>query len=277
MKRSNSKNKEIIAYYREFDEQSRLLESLGQVEYLRTQNIINRYLKPPPAVVLDIGGASGRYACWLAQSGYEVHLIDPVPLHIQQAQEASDDQPETPISSCNLGDACHLEFVDEFADVVLLFGPLYHLIDKHDRLLALSEAYRVLKPGGRLFTAGISRFASTIDGLDSGFFIDPVFQKIMERDLEDGQHRNPTNNPAYFMDTFFHHPDELKAEVAMAGFEISGLFAVEGISYLMKDFDENWNVESHRNFLLEIIQKIESEPSLIGASPHLMCVGVKSW
>ena len=78
------------------------------------------------------------------------------------------------------------------------------------------------------------------------------------------------------MDTFFHHPDELRAEVSGSGFEIAGLFAVEGISYLMKDFDENWNNEDNRKFLLEIIGKIEEESSLIGASPHIMCVGVKA-
>ena len=65
-------------------------------------------------------------------------------------------------------------------------------------------------------------------------------------------------------------------EVANAGFEISGLIAVEGLGYLMKDFDKNWNVESSREFLLEIIGKMENEPSTIGASPHIMCVGVKA-
>jgi hypothetical protein len=138
------------------------------------------------------------------------------------------------------------------------------------------EAYRVLKIGGHVFAVGISRFASTIDGLDSGHFLDPVFRKIMRDDLETGQHRNPTKYPAYFMDTFFHHPDELKAEVAGSGFEIAGLFAVEGISYLMKELEKNWDIEDYREFLLEIIGKIEKETSLIGASPHIMCVGVKS-
>lgn len=99
---------------------------------------------------------------------------------------------------------------------------------------------------------------------------------MMQSDLETGQHRNPTHHPAYFTDTFFHHPDELKAEVVGSGFQISGLFAVEGISYLMQDFDKHWNVKGYREFLLEIIGKVEQEPSLIGASPHILCVGVKS-
>lgn len=269
-------NDQVIAYYSNFDEQSRLSDYWGQIEYLRTQNIINRFLKKSPLVILDVGGAAGRYSCWLAQKGHKVHLIDPVPLHIQQAQAASDAQPEEPLASCKIGDARHLEFADGIADVILLLGPLYHLIEAEDRDRSLSEAYRVLKSGGHLFAAGISRYASTIDGLDSGYFLDPVFRKIMLNDLKTGYHRNPTNHPAYFTDTFIHHPDELMAEVANSGFEIAGLFAVEGISYLMKDLEKNWYVESYREFLLKIIAEIEQEPSLMGASPHIMCVGVKA-
>jgi ubiquinone/menaquinone biosynthesis C-methylase UbiE len=274
---NQSVNKDkVVEYYNGFDEQTRLSDNWGQVEFLRTQNIISRYLKKTPSVILDVGGAAGRYSCWLAKEGHKVHLIDPVPLHIQQAQAASDAQPKAPLASCNVGDARQLEFDDEIVDAVLLLGPLYHLVKPEDRKRSLLEAYRVLKTGGHLFAAGISRFASTIDGLDSGYFLDPVFRKIMQDDLETGQHRNPTKHPAYFMDTFFHHPEELKAEVAGSGFEIAGLFAIEGISYLMKDFEKNWNIEGYREFLLEIIGKLEEEASLIGASPHIMCVGEKS-
>ena len=146
MKRSEIKKDKVVEYYNEYDEQARLSDNFGQIEFIRTQMIISRYLQPLPAVVLDVGGAAGRYSCWLAKEGYEVHLIDPVPLHIKQAQEASDAQSETPIASCNIGDARQLEFDDEIADAVLLLGPLYHLVDHQERNRSLSEAYRVSKP-----------------------------------------------------------------------------------------------------------------------------------
>ena len=276
MEYSESISDNIIDFYKIFDEKKRLSDNMGQFEFYRTQNIIRRYLRKPPAVVLDVGGAVGRYSLWLAKEGYEVHLIDPVPSHVQQARLASNAQSDAPIRRCIIGDARQLEFDDQIADAVLLLGPLYHLCKPRDRNRSLEEAHRVLKTGGILFAVGISRFASTIDGLSSGAFLDPIFQSIMQGDLHDGQHRNPTDNPAYFMDTFFHHPDELKTEVASVGFEISGLISVEGIGYLMKNFEKNWNVESSRKFLLEIIGKIENEPSMIGASPHIMCVGVKA-
>lgn len=275
MEQKDAKTDKVVKYYSVYDEQVRLSSNWGQIEFLRTQEIINRYLVSPPAVVLDIGGAAGRYSCWLAKEGYEVHLVDPVPLHVEQAKEASNAQLKAPIASCIIGDARRLEFNGETADAVLLLGPLYHLVDAQDRSRALTEAYRVLKTDGYLFAAGISRFASTVDGLVTGNYLDPAFQEIMRNDLDTGQHRNPTDNPAYFTDTFFHHPDELRAEVASAGFEIMGLLAVEGIGYMIKDFDEAWKRDGDRAFLLEIVGKIESEPSLIGASPHMMCVGLK--
>jgi len=265
----------VVDYYSAYDEQGRLAGTWGQVEYVRTQRIIRRYLTAPPAVVVDVGGAAGRYACWLAREGYHVHLLDPVPLHIEQALTASAAQPETPVASCRLGDARQVPFDDGSADGLLLMGPLYHLVASGDRIQALSEAFRVLRTGGVLFAVGISRFASTIDGLTSGFYLDPTFRQLMQRDLTDGQHRNPTGNPAYFTDAFFHHPDQLRAEVVGAGFIAEGLLAVEGISYMMKDLHERWLEEGYREFVLDIIRRTESEPTLIGASPHLMCVGVK--
>ena len=266
----------VIAYYGNLsNEQARLSDAWGQIEYVRTLRIIRRYLKRPPALVLDIGGAAGRYACWLAQEGYEVHLIDPVPLHVRQAQLASAAQPKTPLASCTIGDARQLEFDDEIADAVLLMGPLYHLVETTDRRQALAEAYRVLQPGGRVFAVGISKFASSIDGLVSGYFQDPAFREIMQRDLADGQHRNPAQKPGYFTTAFFHHPAELADEVARVGFRKTALLAIEGMSYLVQDLAGLWSNENLREFVLELIGKLEGEPSLIGASPHLMCVAEK--
>ena len=269
------KSEKVVAYYSNYDEQGRLANVWGQVEFIRTCDIIDRYLPESPAVVLDVGGAAGRYACWLAERDYDVHLVDPVPLHVEQAQAASAAQPEAPIGSCRLGDARQLDFDDQFADAVLLLGPLYHLTEAPDRQAAISEAFRVLKSGGHLFAAGISQFASTIDGLASGYSLDPEFQKIMRRDLKDGQHRNPSKHPAYFMDAFFHHPDHLQVELTECGFVDVEQYAIEGMLYLVNDLDEQWNNPMQRAFLLEIMAEIEQEPVLIGASPHILCVGRK--
>ena len=95
------------------------------------------------------------------------------------------------LAGAQVGDARRLPYGDASADAALLLGPLYHLTDRGDRLTALSEARRVLRTGGLVAAAAISRFASTFDGLARGFLADPRFEHVVERDVHDGQHRNP--------------------------------------------------------------------------------------
>jgi hypothetical protein len=122
---------------------------------------------------------------------------------------------------------------------------------------------------------GISRFASTLDGLRRGLLKDPQFAKIARQDLTSGQHRNPTDNPEYFTNTFFHHPDELREEVAAAGFQISGVYGVEGPGWVADDFDTWWNDASLQECLLEIARHVETESALIGMSAHIMAAARK--
>jgi ubiquinone/menaquinone biosynthesis C-methylase UbiE len=267
--------REILIYYERGKEHQRLLTGFNQLELARTQELLKRFLPPPPAVVLDVGGGSGHYACWLAKMGYEVHLIDPVPLHVEQARQASKLQPEHTLASATIGDARQLDRHAESADIVLLFGPLYHLIESEDRRHALREAQRVLRRGGVVMAVGISRFASTLDGLDSGFIDDPQFIEIIRRDLSNGQHRNPTNNPSYFTTAYFHHPFELQIEVEAAGFQHAKTLAIEGPGWAAKDFDQRWQDEERRAQLLDLIRTIEEEPSLLGMSGHIMVIAKK--
>jgi SAM-dependent methyltransferase len=270
------KPEEVNRHYESGYEADRLNIGSGQLECERTRELLMRFLPPAPATVFDIGGGPGAHACWLARQGYSVHVIDIAPLHVELAKEASSRQPEHPLASASVGDACSLPWNAESADAVLLLGPLYHLTDRPDRIRALVEALRVLKPGGVFFGVGVSRFASAMDGLRGGFLKNAEFAQIVDQDLQDGQHRNPTGRPEYFMDTFFHHPHELRAEVTEVGFLITGLYGVEGLSWLIKDFDEWWTNTEYRERLLKIARTLETEPTVLGVSAHVMVVGSKS-
>ena len=265
----------VVRYYGDADEASRLSTGWFQLEHARTQELLSRYLPPPPALVLDAGGGSGVYACWLAARGYEVHLIDPVAKHVEQARSGSAKQPDHPLQSAAVGDARHLPQVDNSADAVLLLGPLYHLVEKEDRIACLLEAQRVLHPGGLVLGAGISHFASLLDSLAHGFFADAPFAPILDRDLEDGQHRNSTGNPLYFTDAFFHRPGELSREFLAAGFKVLEVLPVEGPGWLTRDFDRLWSDPIQRERLLAAVRKTEREPSILSASSHIMAIGRK--
>jgi len=242
--------KETEAYYLQGAEIDRLSAAQGELERLRTQQILGRHLPPAPATILDVGGASGVYAFPLAEQGYQVHLIDPVELHLEQARARSAST-EVELSSITLGDARELNVATGVADAALLLGPLYHLVEHSDRLRALREAYRILKPGGVLFAAAISRFASLIDGLSTGAFNDAQFRKIVAADLASGQHRNPTDNPAYFTTAYFHRPEELAAEVRDAGFDRVRVLAIEGPAWSSPYFREAWSNEQQRRELMQ--------------------------
>src|SRR4029453_15161994 len=83
-------------------------------------------------------------------------------------------------------------------DAVLLLGPLYHLPERDDRLRALREARRVVKPGGPVVVAAISRFASLLDGLRTGALSDDGVRRYVDLVLETGGHLNPGQKPEYF-------------------------------------------------------------------------------
>ncbi len=260
---------EILSHYAENPEDDRLRSGSGELEFVRTQELILRYLSPPPKRILDIGGGAGIYSAWLGELGYEAHLVDVVLRHVEAARRVRG------IASAELGDARKLAQPDESADAVLLLGPLYHLTPRADRLLALCEARRVLRPSGLLFAAAISRFASLLDGLSRGFVDDPLFTPILDRDLREGQHRNPTPKPEYFTTAFFHRPDELRSETQEAGFSAIEVLPIEGPGWLAKDFETRWSDPARRQRLLELIRAVEREPVLLGATPHLLAIAKK--
>jgi ubiquinone/menaquinone biosynthesis C-methylase UbiE len=266
---------EIAEHYSVGYEQARLREGTSQLEFARTCEVITRYFPRRPAVVLDVGGGPGVYACWLAKLGYTVHLIDALPLHVEQARAKSRSQSDAPLASATVGDARKLQHPDACADAVLLLGPLYHLTERADRLTAWREARRVLKPGGFVIAAAISRYASVLDGMRIGLLFDPIFAPIVAQDLRDGQHRNPTLDPRYFTTGYFHPPEELRVEACEAGLQHEATLAVEGPFWLMQDFDSCWTNPERRERLISLARQLESEPALLGVSAHLIAVARK--
>jgi SAM-dependent methyltransferase len=264
----------IAEYYGRAPEERRLEEGPFLLEALRTRELIERHAPAPPATVLDIGGAAGAYALWLAEAGYSVHLIDPIPRLVAEAERRSGAAPR-PLASCRVGDARNLIFPGETADVVLLLGPLYHLTAAEDRARALDEAARVLKPGGCLFAATICRWASVLDGLARDLFQDPQFAAIAEQDLRDGQHRNVSARLDYFTTAYFHRPEDLHAEVLDAGLEVVGVFGIEGPGWILPDIAARLADDRRRADLLHVARLLESEPSMRAASAHLLAVARK--
>lgn len=255
---------DVIAHYGGGEEQARL--DGWSLERIRTEELLSRWLPEPPARVLDVGGGPGRYSTWMAALGWRVTLLDPVPLHVAQAAGVVGGRVE-------LADGLELPHPDGVFDAVLALGPLYHLVEMADRVAVVREAHRVVKPGGVVVAAAISRLASMLDGFARGFVEDERFRQIVARDLTDGAHRNPSRTPGWFTTAFFHAPAQLAEEMRAAGLERVEVVGVEGPAWLWGDRGSEPDNEEWRAAALWAARTVESDPGFVPVSAHLLAVG----
>ena len=255
---------EILGYYDEGREHARLTSG-PTLELIRTQVLLQRFLPAAPSRILDVGGGSGVYASWLNGQGYDVDLLDPVPLHLEQARALG--------VRARSGDARRLAETDHSYDAVLLLGPLYHLQDRTDRVRALTEAARVVRPGGPVIAAAISRYASLFDGYFRNFVDRPGFADGIREDVHSGRHLNPGRTDDLFTTAYFHTRDGLLGELAEAGLTRSSVLPVEGMLNWAPGIADRLADPDQRKLILGLLAQAETDPALTAASSHLIAVG----
>ena len=271
-RRMETEDAALRAYYERGMERERLSDGRGNLEFTRTTEIVLRGLPAVPAVVADIGGGPGRYALWLASLGYQVEHRDLMALHVEQL--TADTAGVTGIHTA-VGDARDLDLPDASVDAVLLLGPLYHLIDRAERVSALRECARIVRPGGPVFAAAISRWAARIDGMlrERIYLKHPVVLDLIDRIDRTGM--LPPLQEGGFT-AFCHRPGELRDEIAEAGLEVAGLVSVEGPAFILGDLDTRMADPVDRSVALEVARAIEQVPELGGFGPHLIATGIRS-
>ena len=136
-------------YYRNYDEDGRLLSQHGQVEYITTQKYIHEYIGE--GSVLEIGAGTGRYSVALAKEGYDVTAVELIAHNLEILRKKLDGSEKINAMQGNALDLTALS--DNHFGLTLVLGPMYHLYTKEDKLRALSEAVRVTKPGGHILVA----------------------------------------------------------------------------------------------------------------------------
>lgn len=261
---------DLVWYYERGREASRL-KTVSQLEAVRTRAIISARLEGSGLSVVDIGAGPGAYACWLANEGHSVHVVDPVQSHLNQAKNRASEL-DVEFASVHLATAEELPFDDAAFDVALLLGPLYHLSTHAERLKVLREVRRVLKSNGLLFAAGIGRYSAVVDGFFGGHVATPDFVRLMRQTVTRGEWHNSERREGLFTTSFFHRPEQLRSELMEAGFAEPEVLAVESVWPWIPDFDRKWKDPDFRSLLLEMLEHMEADPSVVGLGGHLMAV-----
>jgi SAM-dependent methyltransferase len=191
-------------------------------------------------------------------------VIDPVPAQVAAAAEL-------PGVTAAVGDARHLPEAGDAADAVLMFGPLYHLMERADRVRAWREAGRVVRPGGVVAAATIGRYASALDGFASGFYRFEGFAAMVHATLSAGGHHPPDGTP-WFTTAYFHEPVEAAGEATEAGLAVERVAVIEGPLWIVGRLGEILDDEAETAHLLGVLRRIEDDPALLAASSHLMTI-----
>lgn len=268
-------SKNIEMFYNKASEETRLDKGMGVFEFERIKSLIEKHLLTSPLTIIDIGGGTGKYSEWLAKKGHHVHLVEPVAKHIKIARSRAN---KLKNKFCvHMGESRKLEFPNSFADLVILHGPLYHLQEKEDRALSISEAKRVLKDGGIVLGFAINATASTLAGLLNGLIHKKTFFEMCREELNTGRHNPPDDFPWLLAEAFYHRPEQLKDEICSQGLTYLNTYAVEGIVWLDKNFFANMFNPKMRQTLTELIQTTENDSYLLAFSPHMMIAAQKTY
>lgn len=262
---------DILAYYDSDPKHEQQRLERHQLEFDLTCRYLEGWL-PETGNILEIGAATGRYTLWLAKRGYNTTAVDLSETLLKTCREVITAAGMDDRVTYHTGDARNLSGIaGDCFDAVLLMGPLYHLVEEADRLAALREAYQRLKPGGRIFSAFISRFG--------------IMGELMRRTpewIEDQAEvrsvmtlgRDPEHHPGGGFRGYFARVDEIAALHEAVGYQTLLLAGAEpGISA----DDESYNsLEGQRRRLwLDLLYEISTEPSIVGSSRHLLYIGYK--
>jgi SAM-dependent methyltransferase len=258
-------------YYELGQELARLSAGQELLEQERTRELLSRYL-PPSARIVEIGSGPGAYSLWLAEQGHEVVARDLAPLHIEQLQAAAAER-GLDIDS-GVADPRDLDLPDASVDAVLVMGPLYYLRERDGRLRCLREAARVVRPGGIVAAAAISRWAILLDGVllkrvGEGL---PGFEDVLDTALSTGM-LEPLD-PGGFS-AFCHRPQQLREEAEAAGLRVRALVSIEGPGAYLHDLAERWQTPAGREAVLDVARRLESVPEMLGIGGHLLLIATR--
>lgn len=255
---------DLELYYNKFNEEKRLDSRHGQVEFITSMKYIHKYLnqmeqeKPRRQIkILDVGAATGRYSVPLAEEGYDVTAVELVKHNLARLKAKG-----SPVKAYQ-GNAMKLKrFEDNSFDLVLVFGPMYHLHEKEEKLKALSEAKRVVRPGGVILVAYIMNEYSVIT---YAFKERHIKEGITNGMLDEAYHCTKKANDLYS----FVRTEDIEGLNQKAGLKRLQIVAADGAANYIRPYLNALDEEEFQYFIKYHLSTCERE-DLLGASGHLV-------
>lgn len=265
----------VREYYNVFNEDERLMnDNSGKLEFEMTMKKLQKYL-PESATILDLGGATGVYTFPLAENGHKMYLADLSETLISQAKNKLSKNPNENIVSCDVVNAVDLSiYNDEQFDVVLLFGPLYHLLEEQERNKCLKEVNRVLKKGGLVFASFIPYLAGSIAIIDRYFrHPEQVNKENLKEVFSSGKFNNSSNKG--FQEGYYPTSSEIEELFNINNFEKINVSSIRGFAYEKEDNLYNIQDEEMFNEIIELIEETSETKELIETCGHALYIGSK--
>ena len=267
--------KAIQNYYDTFNENERLTsDNSGRLEYEMTMKQLKKYL-PPQATILDLGGATGVYTFPLAEAGYKLYLADLSTALIEIAKDKLKNKPNENIISCDVVNAIDLHiYQDETFDVILLFGPLYHLLEEQERTRCLQEINRVLKKNGLVFASFIPYLSGSIAILDR-YFRHP--EQVNRTNLQEVFKSGKFNNNAHsgFQEGYYPTRTEIDSLFKANNFKKISISSIRSFAYEKEDKLYSITDQEMFNTIISLLEETSEKPELIETCGHALYIGQK--
>lgn len=268
-------NKDIIIVQDHYNKSAQIewdRLSLHPFEFIFTTYMMDQYIKAGDSI-LDIGGGPGRYSLHYAKKGCDVTLIDlaeaNITFAIQKAKEENISL-KTYVANCLNLNSLNLKTYDH----VFLMGPLYHLLNEKDRLLAVNLALKHLKPNGKIYISFIMVFAGIMYDLKYGGNIVSDAQNPAVNSLIEDVHLGKDFKGATFTKAYFYHQRNILPFINQFDLEVLHLFGQEGILAPNED-DILKRSQEEINTWIEIAKKYLECPELLSFSEHAMVIAKK--
>lgn len=258
-------NKVELWYDEKYDEWDRL--NRHKIEFDITKRYMDEYIIGENLKIFDIGGGPGRYSIYLAEKGHRVSLLDLSKRNIEVAKEKSVEKGIS-LEAYIHGNALELNEYEGMYDVILLMGPLYHLVRESDRRTAIEGALKLLKPNGIIIASFISNYAPIQDYLKGLHPIESVDELLNY--LKDGENQEDKGfTTAYFI-------DYKEAKNLMESFGLTEI-VFAGVENILcsKELDVNMLEEDEYKKWLEICYQLSQDENLMGTSEHFLYIGRK--